>query len=407
MKNVQGINMKKFKRVFLTVLDSVGIGALNDAKEYGDEGANTLCNIAKATGGLNLPNMQKMGLGNIQKIDGVKSVENQTAYSTKCGELSKGKDTITGHWEMAGILIKEPFRVFTDTGFPKELIDELEEKSGHKFIGNISASGTEIIKNLGEEHIQSKALILYTSADSVLQIAANEEIIPLEELYRVCEIAREITLQEEYKVGRIIARPFVGTNKENFKRTANRKDYALRPPKNTILDVLKEKDLDVVGIGKIGDIYSYQGITKSIKSKSNEDGINELINIAKENLYEGLVFLNLVDFDALFGHRRDPIGYKNALESFDKKLGELIKEMNDDDLLIITADHGNDPTFKGTDHTREYVPVLIYNKNLENPIKLNELKSMADIGMTILNNFNDDNKEYDFEIGKSFLELIK
>lgn len=399
--------MKKFKRVFLTVLDSVGIGALNDAKEYGDEGANTLCNIAKATGGLNLPNMQKMGLGNIQKIDGVKSVENQTAYSTKCGELSKGKDTITGHWEMAGILIKEPFRVFTDTGFPKELIDELEEKSGHKFIGNISASGTEIIKNLGEEHIQSKALILYTSADSVLQIAANEEIIPLEELYRVCEIAREITLQEEYKVGRIIARPFVGTNKENFKRTANRKDYALRPPKNTILDVLKEKDLDVVGIGKIGDIYSYQGITKSIKSKSNEDGINELINIAKENLYEGLVFLNLVDFDALFGHRRDPIGYKNALESFDKKLGELVKEMNDDDLLIITADHGNDPTFKGTDHTREYVPVLIYNKNLENPIKLNELKSMADIGMTILNNFNDDNKEYDFEIGKSFLELIK
>ncbi|SFJ35646.1 phosphopentomutase [Terrisporobacter hibernicus] len=399
--------MKKFKRVFLTVLDSVGIGALNDAKEYGDEGANTLCNIAKATGGLNLPNMQKMGLGNIQKIDGVKSVENQTAYSTKCGELSKGKDTITGHWEMAGILIKEPFRVFTDTGFPKELIDELEEKSGHKFIGNISASGTEIIKNLGEEHIQSKALILYTSADSVLQIAANEEIIPLQELYRVCEIAREITLQEEYKVGRIIARPFVGTNKENFKRTANRKDYALRPPKNTILDVLKEKDLDVVGIGKIGDIYSYQGITKSIKSKSNEDGINELINIAKENLYEGLVFLNLVDFDALFGHRRDPIGYKNALESFDKKLGELIKEMNDDDLLIITADHGNDPTFKGTDHTREYVPVLIYNKNLENPIKLNELKSMADIGMTILNNFNDDNKEYDFEIGKSFLELIK
>lgn len=399
--------MKKFKRVFLTVLDSVGIGALNDAKEYGDEGANTLCNIAKATGGLNLPNMQKMGLGNIQKIDGVKSVENQIAYSTKCGELSKGKDTITGHWEMAGILIKEPFRVFTDTGFPKELIDELEEKSGHKFIGNISASGTEIIKNLGEEHIQSKALIFYTSADSVLQIAANEEIIPLQELYRVCEIAREITLQEEYKVGRIIARPFVGTNKENFKRTANRKDYALRPPKNTILDVLKEKDLDVVGIGKIGDIYSYQGITKSIKSKSNEDGINELINIAKENLYEGLVFLNLVDFDALFGHRRDPIGYKNALESFDKKLGELIKEMNDDDLLIITADHGNDPTFKGTDHTREYVPVLIYNKNLENPIKLNELKSMADIGMTILNNFNDDNKEYDFEIGKSFLELIK
>lgn len=399
--------MKKFNRVFLIVLDSVGIGALNDAKEYGDEGANTLCNIAKATGGLNLPNLQKMGLGNIENIEGVKPVLNQIAYSTKCGELSKGKDTITGHWEMAGILIKEPFKVFTDTGFPKALINELEEKSGHKFIGNISASGTEIIKNLGEEHIKSKALILYTSADSVLQIAANEETIPLEELYRVCEIARKITLKEEYKVGRIIARPFVGTNKENFKRTSNRKDYALKPPKHTVLDALKEKNLDVVGIGKIGDIYSYQGITKSIKSKSNEDGMDALINISKENLYKGLVFLNLVDFDALFGHRRDVIGYRNALESFDNKLEELIQHMNDDDLLIITADHGNDPTFKGTDHTREYVPVIIYNKNLENPSKLNELKSMSDIGITILDNFDNDNKEYDFEIGKSFLELIK
>lgn len=407
MKNLWGINVKKFSRVFLIVLDSVGIGALDDAKKYGDEGANTLCNIAKATGGLNLPNLEKMGLGNIEKIEGVKPIENQIAYSTKCGELSKGKDTITGHWEMAGILIKEPFKVFTDTGFPKELIDELEEKSGHKFIGNISASGTEIIKNLGEEHIKSKALILYTSADSVLQIAANEEIIPLEEIYRVCEIAREVTLKEEYKVGRVIARPFIGTNKENFKRTPNRKDYALKPPRKTILDDIKEKNLDMVGIGKIGDIYSYQGITESIKSKSNEEGINKLINIAKDNLYKGLIFLNLVDFDALFGHRRDVIGYKNALELFDNKLEELIKEMNNDDLLIITADHGNDPTFKGTDHTREYVPVIVYNKKLENPHRLNELESMADIGITILDNFNDDNKEYDFEIGKSFLELIK
>lgn len=399
--------MKKFNRAFLIVLDSVGIGELEDAKEYGDVGANTLCNLANKVGGINLPNLQTMGLGNIASIKGVEPVKNQIAYSTKCGELSKGKDTITGHWEMAGICINEPFKVFTDTGFPKELIDELEEKSGHKFIGNISASGTEIIQNLGEEHIETKSLILYTSADSVLQIAANEEIIPLEELYRVCEIAREVTLQEEYKVGRIIARPFVGTNKENFKRTSNRKDYALKPPTKTVLDALCEKNLDVVGIGKIGDIYSYQGITKSIKSKSNEAGMNEIISIAKEDLYKGLVFLNLVDFDALYGHRRDAEGYKGALEEFDYQLGTLIKELKDDDLLIITADHGNDPTFKGTDHTREYVPVIVYSKALKEPKEMPKLKTMADLGVTILDNFSEENETYNFEIGKSFIDVIK
>lgn len=399
--------MKKFNRVFLTVLDSVGIGELEDAKDYGDNGANTLCNIAKFSGGINLPNMEKMGLGNIANICGVNKAKNPIAYYTKCGEKSKGKDTITGHWEMAGIHIKEPFKVFTDTGFPKELIDELEEKSGHKFIGNISASGTEIIEKLGEEHLETKSLILYTSADSVLQIAANEELIPLDELYRVCEIAREVTLKDEYKVGRIIARPFVGTNRENFKRTTNRKDYALKPPTKTVLDALCEENLDVVGIGKIGDIYSYQGITKSIKSKSNEAGMNEAISIAKEGLYNGLVFLNLVDFDALYGHRRDVKGYKQALESFDSQLGELMNELNEDDLLIITADHGNDPTFKGTDHTREYVPVLVYSKSLKNPKELETLESMADMGVTILDNFNSNNKEYSFEIGKSFLNNIK
>ena len=399
--------MKKFNRAFLIVLDSVGIGELEDAKDYGDSGANTLCNIAKFSGGINLPNMEKMGLGNIANICGVNKTENPIAYYTKCGEKSKGKDTITGHWEMAGIHIKEPFKVFTDTGFPKELIDELEEKSGHKFIGNISASGTEIIEKLGEEHLESKSLILYTSADSVLQIAANEELIPLDELYRVCEIAREVTLKDEYKVGRIIARPFVGTNRENFKRTTNRKDYALKPPTMTVLDALCEENLDVVGIGKIGDIYSYQGITKSIKSKSNEAGMNEAISIAKEGLYNGLVFLNLVDFDALYGHRRDVKGYKQALESFDSQLGELINELNEDDLLIITADHGNDPTFKGTDHTREYVPVLVYSKSLKDPKELETLESMADMGVTILDNFNSNNKEYSFEIGKSFLNNIK
>lgn len=399
--------MKKFNRAFLIVLDSVGIGELEDAKDYGDSGANTLCNIAKFSGGINLPNMEKMGLGNIANICGVNKTENPIAYYTKCGEKSKGKDTITGHWEMAGIHIKEPFKVFTDTGFPKELIDELEEKSGHKFIGNISASGTEIIEKLGEEHLETKSLILYTSADSVLQIAANEELIPLDELYRVCEIAREVTLKDEYKVGRIIARPFVGSNRENFKRTTNRKDYALKPPTKTVLDALCEKNLDVVGIGKIADIYSYQGITKSIKSKSNEAGMNEAISIAKEGLYNGLVFLNLVDFDALYGHRRDVKGYKQALESFDSQLGELMNELNEDDLLIITADHGNDPTFKGTDHTREYVPVLVYSKSLKDPKELETLESMADMGVTILDNFNSNNKEYSFEIGKSFLNNIK
>ncbi len=399
--------MKKFNRVFLTVLDSVGIGELEDAKEYGDLGANTLCNIAKSTGGLSLPNLQRMGLGNIASIQGVKPTDNQTAYTTKCGELSKGKDTITGHWEMSGILIKEPFKVFTDTGFPKELIDELEKETGHKFIGNISASGTEIIKNLGQEHVQTKSLILYTSADSVLQIAANEEIIPLEELYRVCEIARKITLKEEYKVCRIIARPFIGTNKENFTRTSNRKDYALKPPTKTILDALCEKDLNVVGIGKIGDIYSYQGITKSIKTKSNEDGMNKTIEIAKEGSHRGLIFLNLVDFDALYGHRRDAKGYKGALEDFDSQLGILIEELREDDLLIITADHGNDPTFKGTDHTREYVPVLAYSKLLTKQKEIPTLTSMADLGITILDNFKEEKDNYNFEIGKSFLNKIQ
>lgn len=399
--------MKKFNRVFLIVLDSVGIGALEDANEYGDVDANTLCNLAQKVGGLSLPNLQKMGLGNIADIKGVEPVKNQIAYSTKCGELSKGKDTITGHWEMAGILIKEPFKVFTENGFPEELIDELEKKSGHKFIGNISASGTEIINNLGEEHIETKSLILYTSADSVLQIAANEDVIPLDELYRVCEIAREITLKEEYKVGRIIARPFVGSNKENFKRTSNRKDYALKPPTKTVLEALCDKNLDVVGIGKIGDIYSYQGITKSIKSKSNEVGMMETISIAKDGLYNGLVFLNLVDFDALYGHRRDVNGYKEALEKFDYQLGNLISELKEDDLLIITADHGNDPTFKGTDHTREYVPVIVYNNTLEEPKELPVLKTMADIGITVLDNFNEKNETYNFEIGKSLLKNIK
>lgn len=398
--------MKNFNRVFLVVLDSVGIGEAHDAEDYGDKGANTLGNIANSMNGLNVPNMEKMGLGNIADIKGVKRVENSIAYYTKATELSKGKDTITGHWEIAGIHIEKPFQVFTDNGFPQSLIDELEEKTGHKFFGNIAASGTAIIEDLGEEHLKTKSLILYTSADSVLQIAANEEIIPLEELYRVCEIAREITLKEEYKVGRVIARPFIGNNKENFKRTSNRKDYALKPPTSTMLDELNLMNLDVVGIGKIADIYCNQGITKSIKSKSNDMGMEETIKIAKENMYNGLIFLNLVDFDSMYGHRRDPKGYKEALEKFDVQLSTLLNELNDDDLLIITADHGNDPTFEGTDHTREYVPVLVYSKKLTEPKEIDVLNSMADIGVSIVDNFNKDNKKFNFAIGESFLNKI-
>lgn len=396
-----------FNRVFLVVLDSVGIGEAHDAEEYGDKGANTLGNIAKVTGGLNLPNMEKLGLGNIADIEGVKKVEKAEAYYTKAAELSKGKDTITGHWEITGLHIEEPFQVFTDTGFPKSLIDELEEKSGHKFIGNVAASGTAILDDLGEEHVKTKSLILYTSADSVLQIAANEEIIPLEELYRVCEIAREITLKEEYKVARVIARPFIGSEKGKFTRTSNRHDYALNPFSNTILDEISSRGYEVVGIGKISDIYCNQGITKSIKTKNNDMGMQEVIKIAKEENYKGLIFLNLVDFDSVYGHRRDPIGYKEALERFDYQLKDLIKELKSDDLLIITADHGNDPTFKGTDHTREYVPVIIYNKDLKDPKKLKELKTMADIGTTINDNFSERGEKYTFKIGESLIKYIK
>jgi len=399
--------MSKYKRVFLIVLDSVGIGELDDAKEYGDQGANTICNIAKNTGGLCLKNLQTLGIGNIMPIKGVDKVENPIGYFTKSKEVSKGKDTITGHFEIVGLHTKKPFKTFTQTGFPKELIAELEERTGHKFIGNIAASGTEILKDLGEEHLRSKSLILYTSADSVLQIAANEKIIPLEELYRVCTIAREITLKEEYKVCRIIARPFVGTNKENFKRTSNRKDLALDPPNKTVLDAISLMGLDVVALGKIGDIFSCKGITHSEKTKSNEDGILKTIEIAHNNLYKGLIFLNLVDFDSLYGHRRDPKGYKMALEDFDIHLGKLIKELNLVDLLIITADHGNDPTFPGSDHTREHVPVLIYSPSLEKSGELPVLGSMADMGVSILDIFNDCKKEYNFELGESFMNLIK
>jgi phosphopentomutase len=307
----------KFKRIFLIVLDSVGIGEMPDAEQYGDKGSNTIVHIAKAKNGLEMPNMESMGLGNIESIEGINTTKNPIGYYTKMAEASLGKDTMTGHWEIMGLHIEEPFKVFPD-GFPKSLIDEIEKRSGRKVIGNKSASGTEILNELGEEHIETGSLIIYTSADSVLQIAAHEEIIPIEELYKICEIARELTFQEEYKVGRVIARPFLGSP-GNFKRTSNRHDYALKPFDKTVMNELKEMNFDVISLGKIYDIYDGEGITKAIRTKSNKDGMDRIIEEAN-NEFKGLCFLNLVDFDALYGHRRDPIGYGNALEEFDHRL---------------------------------------------------------------------------------------
>ncbi len=389
------------KRVFLIVIDSVGIGYLPDAYKYDDVGANTLVNIAKYNNGLNLPTLKKLGLGNIEKIKGVDPVINPLASYGKMSELSVGKDTMTGHWEMMGLLTKKPFITFTETGFPNELIKELEDKTGYKFIGNISASGTEIIKDLGEQHLKTNELIIYTSQDSVLQIAANEKIVPINELYRICSIARKITLKDEWKVGRVIARPFVGDNKLNFTRTANRHDYALKPFDKTVLDSLKENNYDSIGIGKINDIFDGEGITEHYKNLSNNNGMDHIINVAKKD-FNGLCFLNLVDFDAIYGHRRNPVGYKDCLVEFDNRLSELIDILKDDDLLIITADHGNDPTFKGTDHTREYVPLLVYEKNLKST-NLGIRESFADIGATIAEIFNIEKPK----IGKSFLNEIK
>lgn len=384
------------KKIAVIVIDSVGVGAMEDAIKYGDEKADTLGHIDEVTGGIVLPNMQKLGLYNIKKLTGMEGISEPLASFGKIAEKSNGKDTLTGHWEMMGVYTTTPFKTFTDTGFPKELMDELTEKTGHKFIGNYSASGTGILEELGKEHEETKALIVYTSADSVLQIAANEEIIPLEELYRVCEIAREITLAEEYRIGRIIARPFLSKNGE-YTRTPNRHDYAIEPPHETVLDKLKNNGYDVISIGKINDIFSGCGITKKISSKSNHDGMEKTISVIKNEDFNGLLFVNLVDFDSLYGHRRDTAGYGKCLEEFDGQLGELLKAIDDDGdtCLIITADHGNDPTMPGSDHTREHVPVLIYDK--EHRKNLGVLNSFADLGATILDNFNIENE---FEIGE-------
>ena len=389
-----------FKRIFLIVMDSVGCGSAPLSFQYGDDGANTIGHIAEKMGGITLPTMESLGYGNLTNILGVKP-KCDKGYYGKMDELSKGKDTMTGHWEFMGVKTSQPFKTFTDTGFPKELIDLLESKTGHKIIGNYAASGTEILKQLGEEHIKTGAMIVYTSADSVLQIAAHEKYFGLEELYRVCKIAREICLDEKYKVGRIIARPFIGEDKDSFIRTPNRHDYALSPSDRTVLDDLKDNNYDVISIGKINDIFNTCGITEAYKSISNHNGMEITTNLTKKD-FHGLCFVNLVDFDALYGHRRNVVGYHDALVEFDSDLKILMNNLNDDDLLIITADHGNDPTWTGTDHTREYVPLLVYSKSL-NKGDLGIRSTFADIGATISENFN----VLAPKIGKSFLKEIK
>lgn len=390
-----------FKRVFLIVIDSVGCGELEDAHLFGDIGSNTIKHISEAANGITLPNMEKLGYGHLTDIKGVAPIKNPIGNYTKMKEISNGKDTMTGHWEIVGLKIEKPFNTFTETGFPDELIKEFEEKTGRKVVGNISASGTEIIKDFGEHQLETGDLIVYTSADSVLQIAAHEEKVGLDNLYKYCEIAREMTLEGDWKLGRIIARPFVGTNKDNFTRTANRHDYALKPFEDTSLTHLKNAGFDVVSFGKIKDIYDGEGITEAYKQVSNKDGMEQFIKFADKD-FNGLAYLNLVDFDALYGHRRDPIGYKDCLEEFDQQLGELMEKMNDDDLIMITADHGNDPTFPGSDHTREYVPLLAYSPSLKGGA-LEVRETFADIGRTITENFKTKHARH----GVSFLNDLK
>ena len=394
---------KKYKRIFTIVIDSLGAGAMPDAAEYGDAGTDTLGHISESVDSFVIPNLQKLGMANLHPLKQVEAVAKPLAHYGKLREASTGKDTMTGHWEMMGLHITKPFKTFTDTGFPPELIAELEKRTGHKVIGNKAASGTAILDELAEEEIATGHMIVYTSADSVLQICGNEETFSLEELYRCCEIAREITMKDEWKVGRIIARPYVGKKKGEFKRTSNRHDYALKPYGRTALNALKDKGYDVISVGKIADIFDGEGITEANKSKSSVHGMEQTIEIAQKD-FTGLCFVNLVDFDALWGHRRNPEGYAQELEKFDVKLGELLPLLREDDLLIITADHGNDPTHTGTDHTREKVPFIAYSPSMKENGQLPESDTFAIIGATIADNFGVDMPEG--TIGYSVLDKL-
>ena len=395
--------MRKYKRIFTIVLDSLGIGEMKDSSQYGDEGVNTLGHIAEHTEGFCIPNLQQLGIANLCELKNVLPSQKPMAKYAKLNERSLGKDTMTGHWEMMGIYTDKPFQTFTETGFPQELIEELEKRTGRKIVGNKSASGTEILEELAEEEIQNGHLIVYTSADSVLQICGNEETMGLETLYRYCEIARELTMKDEWKVGRVIARPYVGMKKGEFKRTANRHDYAVKPSGRTVLHALKDNHYDVISVGKIADIFAGEGITESNKSKSSVHGMEQTIELAGRD-FAGLCFTNLVDFDALWGHRRDVEGYAKEIEAFDVKLGELLSVLKEDDLLILTADHGNDPTYLGTDHTREKVPFLAWSPSMKEGGALPEQDTFAVVGATIADNFDLDMP--DGCIGTSILEKL-
>lgn len=382
----------RFKRIFLIVADSVGAGEAKDAIKYNDLGANTLKHASYSVKDFKVPLLEKFGIGRITDVNNASDKKDVIASYGKLEEISVGKDTLTGHWEIMGLDVKVPFPSFTDTGFPAELIDKLEKETGRKVIGNIAASGTEIIKDLGEEHMKTGAIIVYTSSDSVLQIAAHEEIVPIDELYDICKKARKITIDNpKWMVGRIIARPFIGKDSKSFVRTANRHDYAVSPSGKTTLDFLKKAGYDVIGVGKINDIFNGCGITETHRNKSNHNGMEHTINIAKKD-FTGLCFVNLVDFDALYGHRRNPQGYANCIMEFDTDLQELMKYLNEDDLLIITADHGNDPIHHGTDHTREYIPVMIYNKNII-PEDFGLKTSFSCLAKTISDNFGVESTE--------------
>ena len=395
----------RFKRVFVIVMDSLGIGAMADAERFGDAGTNTFVHISQRNHGLNIPTLNSLGLRDLDEVLGTTKVAHPQSYVMKLNESSNGKDTMTGHWEMMGILTTKPFKTFTDTGFPPELIRELEEKTGHKVIGNYASSGTEILKELGEQQKRDNSLIVYTSADSVLQIAAHEETTPVKELYRCCEIAREICNRPEYLLGRIIARPFIGADAATFKRTPNRHDLALSPTGTTSMDILKKNGFTTSCVGKISDIFNGAGVTETTKTVSNIDGMNKTIAIAKDKDFTGLCFVNLVEFDSEYGHRRDPIGYAKAIETFDVQLKELLGVIGEDDLIMVTADHGNDPTHTGTDHTREKVPLLVYNPRFQHGKLLEERTSFADIGVTVLKNFK--LRKTANHIGQAIDEVLK
>lgn len=399
----------KYKRFIVIVMDSLGIGNARDADKFyqngvSDKGSNTFGHIVDRFPDINIPNLRKLGIGDLVPNLSNNNISHPNSYTLKLNEASNGKDTMTGHWEMMGIYTSKPFQTFTETGFPKDLIERLEKETGHKIIGNYAASGTQIIKDLGEQQIKENSLIVYTSADSVLQICGHEKYTALDELYRCCEIARKICMEPKYFVGRVIARPYIGETKDTFKRTSNRRDYAVSPSNKTVMDVLKDSGYFVSCIGKISDIFNDCGVSKTIHTKSNNNGMDITIEDVKNSDYNGLCYVNLVEFDSEYGHRRNVEGYKNCIEDFDKKLGELLSVLKEDDILLLTADHGNDPTWTGSDHTREQVPLIIYSSKIKDGQFIGETDSFADIGASILKNFDLEKPKY--MIGKPILKIF-